>query len=493
MKILIVAQRVDFSRNLDSVMRELCGRGHEIVFLHGTRSDMWPGRLKAAPTSRVSEDIAGVSSGYRPEPDEPWQMRLRVGRQVINRGVYMRRRHPSPERVVAGLERNLPDDLRLKIRTPVWRLALGTRAALRLWRLIEAASPASETLLRLLRDVDPDLMVVSPAIGHEDPVEADYLHAARTLGIPTLGLINGWNDLTSKGTLHLVPDLCVVWNEAMAVEAVEIHDVPADVVRISGAPHLDAVFSTRPRKDRAGMWTSMGCRGPGHDRPYVLFLCSSRAVWENETHLVTSVAAALRREFGDEGPALVVRPHSSNVAAFDDYRHPRVVVYPRGAEHTDPSESWQDYVDQLANALCVVGLNTTAFLDAAVADRPCLTIVSDVYWPAQGRTGHFRHLLKGDFLTICSSASEVAGNVRRVLDGLDDRSEGRRGFARWFLRPCGLDTPAGHVVADIIESAARPRAGVTAIHREGRPLVPGLTLAWEGTTGRRPGRDGFGR
>jgi hypothetical protein len=39
MKVLMIGQHVNFFRNLDSVMRELCHRGHDVVFLHGTRLD----------------------------------------------------------------------------------------------------------------------------------------------------------------------------------------------------------------------------------------------------------------------------------------------------------------------------------------------------------------------------------------------------------------------------------------------------------------------
>jgi hypothetical protein len=221
----------------------------------------------------------------------------------------------------------------------------------------------------------------------------------------------------------------------------------------------------------------MGCP----DRPYVVFLCSSRTIWENEATLVRSVADALARELGDAAPTLVVRPHPTNPTPFDEFDYPRVVVYPRGGDQADSAESWQDYYDQLVNATCVFGLNSTAFLEAVVANRPCLTIVSESFWPAQGRTGHFRHLLKGDFLNMCADASEVGACVRRILDGIDEKADGRRGFARWFLRPCGLETPAGAVVADVIEMAARPRAGTAPVSAEARGrMVPGLTLASEG-------------
>ena len=35
----MVVQHVNFFRNLDTVLRELCGRGHLVTFLHGTRLD----------------------------------------------------------------------------------------------------------------------------------------------------------------------------------------------------------------------------------------------------------------------------------------------------------------------------------------------------------------------------------------------------------------------------------------------------------------------
>jgi hypothetical protein len=488
MKVLMVGQHVNFFRNLDSVMRELCARGHDVVFLHGTRlddarvlekiaQDSSKKRLLGRGLQAAQSEIAGVTSGYRPEPVEPWAQRLRVGRQVVNRGIYLRPGHPSPERVVEGIERGLPERLRRKIHKPLWRKALGTRAALSVWRWIEAASPASQMLVSLLGEVDPDVMLVSPTIWPKDPVEADYLHAARTLGIPTIAYVNSWDNLTSKGTVHVLPDLFIVWNEPMAIEAVEIHDVPAHAIRITGAPHLDAFFAMKPERDRRAACAEMGCP----DRPYVVFLCSSRTIWENEVSLVTRVADALRRELGENTPTLVVRPHPTNPTPFDDFAHPGVVVYPRGGDQADSRESWQSYYDQLVHATCVFGLNSTAFLEAVVANRPCLTIVNETFWPAQGRTGHFRHLIKGDFLTVCRDESEVATSVRRMLDGVDDKAEGRRGFARWFVRPCGLETPAGKVVADVIETAALPRAGTASASAEAsRHLVPGLTLASEG-------------
>jgi hypothetical protein len=486
MKVLMIGQHVNFFRNLDSVMRELCRRGHEVVFLHGTRLDDARMREKLTQDNKrrmlgrglqvAQSEIAGVTSGYRPEPPEAWPLRLRRGRQVINRGIYFRKGHPSPERVVAGLEKDLPDDLRPRVQKPLWRKALGTRAALSVWRWIEAAGPASPALVSLLREIDPDVMLISPTIWPKDPVEADYVHAARALGIPSIGYVNSWDNLTSKGTVHVLPDVYVVWNEPIALEAAEIHDVPKETIRITGAPHLDTFFSLRPSKARSEVCAEMGCP----DAPYMVFLCSSRTIWENESSMAMAMADALARELSGRAPTLVVRPHPTNPAPFKAFSHPGVVVYPKQGDQADSPESWQEYYDQLAGATCVFGLNTTAFLEAVVANRPCLTIVSEKYWPAQGRTGHFRHLLKGDFLEVCRDMDDVAVHLRRILDGADERAAGRREFTRWFLRPCGMETPASGVVASVIETTARPRVDRAPVSDEARALgVPGLTLASE--------------
>jgi hypothetical protein len=482
----MVVQHVNFFRNLDTVLRELCGRGHQVTFLHGTRLD--DPRLEtqierkrkrmvfmARGLKVVESEIQGVTSGFRPEPDEPWQRLLGLGRQVMNRAIYFRPNHPSPERVVLGLEKDMPEALVARMHTPRWKRWLSKPLALRAWRWIEAAGPVSPTVDAVFDEVKPHVLLVAPTIWPKNPIEADYFHAARRRGIPTVGYVNSWDNMTSKGTVHVVPDQYLVWNEPIAQEAVELHDLPAASIRITGAPHVDRFFTMTPSIDRPTMCRTMGA---DPDRPYVVFLCSSRTLIASEVELVTRLAAALAARFPAGAPTLVVRPHPTNPEPWAQYAHPGVALYPLLGDQADSPESWQDYFNQLTHASCVFGLNTTAFLEAVVVDRPCLTIVNDEFWASQHRTGHFRHLIKGDFLEVSEDAAEVAARVERILAGADEKRTGRREFTRWFLRPCGNAVPPTMVVADVIERAALPWGD--AALPVAAPLVPGLTLASEG-------------
>jgi hypothetical protein len=322
----------------------------------------------------------------------------------------------------------------------------------------------------LLSGIAPQVMLVSPAIWPKDLVEADYIHAARGLGIPTLGYVNSWDNLTSKGTVHVLPDQFVVWNEPLAREAAELHLVPPETIRITGAPHLDHFFAMRATASRADVCGEMGCPP---DRAYVTYLCSSRTLVNSETDVVTRLAAALATQPG-QTPTLVVRPHPTNPAPWADYEHPGVVVYPCGGDQADSHYSWQLYFNQLAHGHCAIGLNSTAFLEAAVAGRPCLTIVADEFWDAQGRTGHFRHLLAGDFLEVATSVADAAQRIARVVDGADEKRAQRAEFVHRFLRPCGIDRPAAEVVADVVERSSLP-CDSTSAAPSAEP-IPGLAL-----------------
>lgn len=460
MRVLMVMQHINFFRNLDAVMRELVARGHHVFMLHGTRLDD-PKTNKGSRLKRpkktlmgrglqvAQSEVSAITVGYRPEPDERWHRALRKLRQVVNRSIYFRRTHPAPERVADLLEREMSPFMRCLIQGRLMRALLGRRSTLSFWRRIEAASPPSSTIVALLNEIQPDVILVSPLVWPKRPVEADYVRAARSLGIPVIGYVNSWDNLTSKGTVHLLPDLLILWNEALAQEAEELHDIPQEIIRVTGAPHLDRFFEMRPTLSPADMCKLMGC-SPA--KPYIVYLCTSRTLMASEASVVSAIADALPGQFPDGPPTLVVRPHPTNPEPWGGYVHDGVVVYPKYGDQADSPESWQEYYNQLSGAACVIGLNTTAFLESIVANRPCLTILSDEFYGAQGRTGHFRHLLAADFLEVSRDATEVAARVARIVKGTDAKAEGRRFFAQWFLRPRGIDTPASAIVADAVES-----------------------------------------
>jgi len=471
----MVMQHVNFFRNLDTVIRELEARGHDVVLLHGTRLNKKQKPAKMVFTGRgieaLQSDIPRVVVGYRPEPSERWQRRLQVGRQIVNRATYLRKSHPAPDRVAAALDKRMSTKLLRLVQNPLGRFFLRRRAALALWRVVERLSRPSKTVTAVLDEFCPDVVLVSPSVWPKRPVEADYIRAARGRGIPTAGYLNSWDNLTSKGTLHVLPDAFIVWNEALAAEAQELHDVPRSIIHVTGAPHLDRLFEMRTNGPVSDVRALMGVPPTA---PYVVYLCSSRTLISSETHIVDALADALTDRFPEHPPTVVVRPHPVSPETWDDFEHAGVIVHPRRGDQADTPEAWQEYYDQLADASCFIGLNTTAFLEAAVVDKPCLTIVADEFRAVQALTGHFRHLLSADFLEVCGGVREVADRVARILDGADEKAAARRAFTEFFLRPRGIQTPATDVVVDTLLAMSGKKSRV--VSREGDSKSPAFAL-----------------
>ena len=129
----------------------------------------------------------------------------------------------------------------------------------------------------------------------------------------------------------------------------------------------------------------------------------------------------------------------------------------------------------------VVGINTSAQLEAGIVGRPVLTIRSPEFAHSQDGTLHFRYLVgEGGPVRAADTLDAHVAQLQEVLSGA--RTEGRetREFVRAFIRPHGLDVAATPVFIQAVGELARmePPAPqpvpvwVTAV----RPLV--FLAAW---------------
>jgi hypothetical protein len=123
-----------------------------------------------------------------------------------------------------------------------------------------------------------------------------------------------------------------------------------------------------------------------------------------------------------------------------------------GSNPMDAS-SREDYFESLFYSRAVVGLNTSAFLEAAVVDRPVHTILVPEFADNQTGTLHFHYLLKvgGGVLQNSTTFQEhhekLGASLRRssAVAGANPR------FVEEFIRPRGLRTPATLVFCDAVE------------------------------------------
>ena len=462
MKVVFAALHLAYFRNFESVIRELAARGHE-VHLAGDEPEGMGGEELAR---RLAADHPGlISWDLLPSLEsEPWFDAARRMRVALD---YVR-----------ALEPRYPPKLRLRAEERTARLVRwstrvpgGQRATLAALTRFERLMPASASMVEYLRDRSPDLVVLA-SLTYSRSQQLDVLKAARSLRIPVAAAIMSWDHLSSKALLHVVPDRIIVWNEVQKREAVEMHGLPAERVVLTGAQCYDQWFTRVPARSREEFCAAVGLQP---DRPFALWVHSALSPTPDppEPVLVTRWIEALR---GSADPRLrslgvLVRPHPERLkewAGISLDRYENVAFHGR---NPIDRQSKDDYFDSLYYSSAVVGLVTSAFLEAAIVGRPVLTFTLPEYRMHQEEMIHFQYLMtvEGGLLHAApdleSHLSQLADAV--ALDGR--RDERNRRFLSAFVRPGGLDQPATPVFADALER----------LHREG--TVPDASLergAW---------------
>jgi hypothetical protein len=479
-KVLFLMDSPEYLRFYDTAIEALAARGHAVAIAVNNQRAKKPVGLEGlhAYADRVS--VLGVV----PDAEGLWPD---IGRRVRAIMDFVRFLHPS----FAGAPA-----LRARIKRKVlprachWldaipHLGAGTvRAVVRALAAAERAIPVQRPIAAFLRAQAPDVLLVSPLVTAASE-QVDWVKAARACGIRTAVCIASWDNLTNKGLLRVEPDAVLVWNEAQKREAQEYHYIPAAKIIVTGAQLFDRWFEKTVTRDRESFCRGVGLPDAG---PFVLFTGSSSFISESgaEVAFVRRWIAALRQS-GD--PALgrinvLVRPHPYNFhnwAANPVADLPGVAVYPRSPYNPVEAASRDDFFDSLYHSAAVVGINTSAMIEAAIVGRPVCSLLAAEFSGTQEGTIHFHHLLpqNGGFLRIAAGLDEHVTQLAACLRDPEATTRETQGFVASFIRPHGIDRPATPIVADAVERVAAgpaPQAHTAAAAALLRPVVAGAIL-----------------
>ncbi len=475
MKILLVLKQHHFVRPFIGTLRELTERGHVITVA-------WQGK-QAVGAEQLKRDLDFPGITVRHVPGHRGASRREVAtfRRAANYLRYLAPAYRDAAKLrgraflkFASLifeKRSGPTDAWGEFGT---RLTDRERARLQeLLTFVEALLPPDEACDAIVADEQPDTLLVSPLVELNSSVQVEFVKSAQRRGIPVGMLVYSWDNLSTKGGLHVMPDKVFVWNERQRREAVRLHGVPKDRLVVTGAPRFDAYAACHRHLTRD---TFAAAAGLDPIPPIVAYLCSSAFVAGDEMPFIRRWLAALRRS---KVPALrdcnvIVRPHPDvplvdvampaervtwpelpDVAA--DIRRP--FEDPRAIVMNTSSVNPQGLFEYLTHATAVVGLNTSAEIEAALVGKPVFTVEMDGS-ASSGQRGtlHFYYLLKenGGFVEHATSLDEHCAQLEPVLVEERRRVPLIARKARRFVRPHGWDIPVSTVLADAIERELRP-------------------------------------
>jgi hypothetical protein len=446
MNVVFVIDNPAVSRSFERTFRQFCKLGHRVTVLYGNYD-------RSHTVDRALKACQAELSNFKAMPmlrRKQW-LRLSNVREIVDYANYLRPRHPTPWESRRWRRQIIfkPISKMLKYSRTANKL-LANLHVFQLLKWMERRIPPDPDIVRWLEAHRPDVVVASPYIVPRTG-EIEYIQAARALDIPTVAIVLSWDNLTTKGTFHIIPDAVLVWNDVLVKEARTFHDVPQDKLLITGAPVFDFWFEMQPTLDYPSFCNKVGISA---DQPYVLYLCSSKYISGDETSFVRTFAKALGSSGDTQKIKVLVRPHPLNSEIWDGVEDESIAVWPRSASWVDTPQAKLDYYHSIYHSRAVIGVNTSAIIEAAILDRPCVTIVDEEYKFKQNGQGHFGHLINAGFMEITHSFAESAAVISAILTGEDSKKKQRRRFVSNFIRPHGLDRSASEIMASAIEAAA---------------------------------------
>ena len=486
MKILFIIPNGFYARNFASVIEALGGAGHKIVIgLEGEEkaSDDAPSAGKSVLRSYLKRpDVKGVRVTRLPRRESRiWRLASGQVAALWDYSRYILPLHRHAHRCAARAKAVLVPPMRV---FSFLLEALGTEAARCIARIcswLYDILPPDPSIRRSLLIHDPDVVLITPLIDLGSD-QADYVKACRRLRIPVGHCVASWDNLTNKGLIKALPDRVFVWNEAQKAEAVTLHGVPEDLVIVTGAQIFDHWFTTKPTRNRAEF-----CAMAGLDpsKLILLYTASSVFICRNEVDFVLEWLGALRDSDDARlsGAGILIRPHPKATKTMSQWNHvalkqfKNVVVFPQGDRLSLAKNNQADYYDSLYHAAAVVGINTSAMLEASIVGRRSFTILRDEVRGGQDGMVHFQHLTRNQFLGVAANLEEHICQLSKELDAAADRTSG---FVNSFLRPYGLDQPATPIfVAEVEEMEDLTVEGPSLSARLGwiqRPLLLPLVV-----------------
>ena len=316
------------------------------------------------------------------------------------------------------------------------------------FKFIHSLIPSSAEIKKFIKSIDPDLVIVVggnwPTRGTEKlSSEIDFIKASNELGKPSFLHVISWDNLTARGLYHYTPSKMFVWNENHFNEAIEIHKIPKENLKIIGAPFMDKWFEYSDVMTKKEFFLSQGL---DVNKPLVTYLGSSKNISTSENQIVESIYDELIKH----GIQLILRPHGANFEQFKEINK-EIKIIPSEGELPDTKESKELMIATIKNSNLTIGLNTTAMVDSVILNTPCISIKDELNFH-QSYTPHFKKVKNEKIFIEPKSNNEIINEIIKFMENNNSKLfNSMDKFVSKFCRPYGITKSAGVLAYDEIK------------------------------------------
>lgn len=301
--------------------------------------------------------------------------------------------------------------------------------------LLASAVSASSSLRAFLRWLDfrvaqkdrfrsyfetyrPDVVMITDILNERD---VELAQNGRYFGVPVIGMVRSWDNLTSHGLIRLVPELLLVPSKEVKRQAKVLNDCPPKSVHVVGIPHYDK-YASGPTKIREQFFKEMGLTGSG--RVYLYAPIGDFYMPRNTTDsYIISLLSSLDGEVIVRFPPTIPIKDMEHVQPYAKMVFDRPGINFSGKEIGDQELSDEDdsrLVNEIIYSDVVITGPSTVSLDAVFFDKPVVNINfypdHRTYYTSIEKWYDFHHLKLG----VECGAFRVASSKEQFFSLLDE-------------------------------------------------------------------------
>ncbi len=306
----------------------------------------------------------------------------------------------------------------------------------------------------LFDEVKPDLFF-SPYPFEPD---AHYIAEAKKRGIPAIGAVKSWDNLTSKIRVACEPDHWIAWSPQMKKEAVQYHYVDPEKIEITGTPQFDFYFKAQKFLPRDSFFKKMNI---DPQKKLIVYSPGTSWTYSDEANLRMIHSIIMNTDFPYKCH-LHIRKYPKSSVEYSSITNELGItvedsgsVVPQWTDRIDQSPKDLEHLRQLMHfSDIVIQVSSSIAVDAACEDTPCIAYHLDKYdkvvpWAHRAKrcysSEHNQLLIKAGGMRVVETKNELKYWLLQYLEYPETDSEGRKSIVSNIL--WNTDGQAGNRLA----------------------------------------------
>lgn len=279
---------------------------------------------------------------------------------------------------------------------------------------------------------DPELVFLAHLFGDE---EISFLREAKRRNVLSVGLINSWDKITSRGMVRLLPEKLVVHNELIKNDAIEYLDMFSDDVVVTGIPHFDNFVFSKPNA-RNVFFEAIGA---DPERRLLLFCPLGKSFSSLDVKYINLLSKIREKGLIPKDLRIIVRFPPNDDVELDGLENKDDLIFERpgrrfgkerGLDWDMNSDDAQRLLDTLFYSSLVVCSPSSISIDAAFFDKPVINICFKEDDDARGHINdyykmtHYKKILDTRGVRLVHNQEDLIYWVNNYLERPDiDRVE----------------------------------------------------------------------